>query len=103
MFVAAGVAWYSLPEHIPIPVKANNFSLGQEYRYGGKFEGLMPLPLLALGTYLLLLFVPKIVPRRTTPPPLVTAGQIFLIIRILVLVILNVIYFSILHGIVIHS
>ncbi len=60
MFVLAAVSWPSAPEQIPVHWHIS----GRVDRYGGKFEGLLLLPLLALGLYLLLLFLPRIDPRR---------------------------------------
>ena len=60
MFVAAATSWPSAPERIPV-----HWDLaGNVDRYGGRFEGLLLLPLLALGLYLLLLLVPRMDPRR---------------------------------------
>ena len=60
MFVLAAVAWSSAPDQIPVHWGLS----GQPDRYGGKFEGLLLLPLIALGIYLLLLLLPRIDPRR---------------------------------------
>jgi uncharacterized membrane protein len=40
--------------------------LGHPDRYGGKFEGLLFLPLLTLAVYLLLLFLPRVDPRSSS-------------------------------------
>ncbi|MGE5199863.1 MAG: DUF1648 domain-containing protein, partial [Rhodospirillaceae bacterium] len=60
MFAAALVVWPSAPSEIPVHWNA----AGQVDRYGGKFEGLLLLPLMALGIYLLLRFLPNIDPGR---------------------------------------
>jgi uncharacterized membrane protein len=60
MFLAGAIAWPFAPERIP----AHWNAYGQIDRYGGKFEGLLMLPLMALGLYLLLIVVPKLDPGR---------------------------------------
>lgn len=60
MFVAAGVVWPSAPDEIPTHWGGS----GEPDSYGGKFEGLLLLPLIALGIYVLLLVVPRVDPRR---------------------------------------
>lgn len=60
LFVAAAVAWPHAPEKIPV-----HWNLaGEVDRYGGRAEGLLAVPLIALGLYALLLFLPRIDPRR---------------------------------------
>lgn len=60
MFVLAGVTWSTAPDEIPV-----HWGIGGEPdRYGGRFEGLLLAPLIALGMYGLLLVLPKIDPRR---------------------------------------
>lgn len=60
LFVAAGVAWPFAPEAMPV-----HWNLaGQVDRYGGRAEGLLAVPLIALALYALLRFLPKIDPRR---------------------------------------
>jgi uncharacterized membrane protein len=60
MFVFALVAWPAAPARIPVHW---NFR-GAVDRYGGRFEGLVAIPLVALGIYLLLLFLPRVDPGR---------------------------------------
>jgi uncharacterized membrane protein len=60
MFGAALVVWPSAPSEIPVHWNAS----GQVDRYGGKFEGLLLLPLVALGLYLLMRYLPNIDPGR---------------------------------------
>ncbi len=54
MLIAAVVVWPFAPERMP--VHWNIF--GEVDRYGGKLEGLLALPLIAVGCYVLLLVVP---------------------------------------------
>ena len=60
MFALAAVAWPAAPDRIPVHW---NWA-GQPDRLGGKFEGLLVLPLVAAGIYTLLLFIPRLDPRR---------------------------------------
>lgn len=60
MFALAAVTWSSAPRQIPVHWNA----YGAVDRYGGRFEGLLLLPLLALAIYGLFLVVPKIDPGR---------------------------------------
>ncbi len=55
-------AWIKLPEGVEIPV---HFNLqGQPDRYAGKFEGLLLMPLLAMGLTGLMMLIPRIEPRQ---------------------------------------
>ncbi len=60
MFAVAAWAWPQVPDRLPVHWNLQ----GEVDRYGGKFEGLLLLPLVTLGLYLLLLFVPLIDPGR---------------------------------------
>ena len=60
MFVLAAVFWGSAPDLIPVHWGLS----GEPDRYGGKFEGLLGIPLLALGLYLFMLVLPRLDPRR---------------------------------------
>ena len=60
MFVAAAIAWPHASDRIPVHWNIN----GQVDRYGGRFEGLLLMPLVALGLYVLMLVLPRIDPGR---------------------------------------
>ena len=60
MFAAALIVWPSAPSEIPVHWNAG----GEVDRYGGKFEGLLLLPLMALGIYVLMRFIPNVDPLR---------------------------------------
>jgi uncharacterized membrane protein len=60
MFTLAAITWPHAPDRIPVHWGLN----GEVDRYGGKFEGLLLVPLLGLGTYLLFLVVPRFDPGR---------------------------------------
>jgi uncharacterized membrane protein len=58
MFFLAAITWSWAPERIPV-----HWNLaGQVDRYGGKVEGLLMPPLLALGIYVGMLLLPRIDP-----------------------------------------
>ncbi|HKQ97310.1 MAG TPA: SdpI family protein [Candidatus Polarisedimenticolia bacterium] len=60
MFGWAALGWGSAPERFPM-----HFDLhGQVDRYGGRVEGMLAIPLIALAIYLLLLFLPRIDPGK---------------------------------------
>jgi uncharacterized membrane protein len=60
MFVVAGWSWSQLPHRLPVHWNLQ----GQVDRWGSKFEGLLLLPIIALGLYLLMLLVPLVDPGR---------------------------------------
>jgi uncharacterized membrane protein len=60
MFVLAALAWDSAPARIP----AHWNVAGAVDRYGGRFEGLLAIPLLTLGIHLLMLLLPRLDPGR---------------------------------------
>lgn len=60
MFVAAALAWGTAPERLPVHWNLS----GEVDRYGGRFEGLLGMPLLTLGLYVLLLLLPRLDPGR---------------------------------------
>ncbi len=60
MFVLAAVVWRSAPDQIPVHWGLS----GEPDRYGGKFQGLLLLPLITLGLYLAMLLLPRVDPRR---------------------------------------
>jgi len=60
MFTIAAITWQHAPGRIPTHWGAN----GEVNGYGGKFEGLLLIPLVSLAIYLLFLFLPRIDPAR---------------------------------------
>jgi uncharacterized membrane protein len=60
MFLASAIVWSMAPERIPVHWNIN----GQVDRYGGKWEGLLLMPVVAAGIYLLMLVLPRIDPGR---------------------------------------
>ena len=85
MFILGAVTWGSAPDRIPVHWNG----AGQVDRYGGKFEGLFLLPLMALGAYLLTLFLPRADPLRANYERF---GNVYLIIRYAILVLLAAVY-----------
>ena len=60
MFVAAAWAWNRVPDRIPVHWNA----AGEVDGYGGRFMGLLLIPLVTLGMQLLFMVLPAIDPRR---------------------------------------
>jgi immunity protein, SdpI family len=60
MLAAAAWSWSSAGDHLPVHWGAS----GQPDRYGGRFEALLTLPLMAIALYLLFLALPAIDPGR---------------------------------------
>ncbi len=60
MFLLAASSWSRTPDRVPV-----HWGLqGQVDRYGGRFEGLLGIPLLALGIYAAMLLLPRVDPGR---------------------------------------
>ncbi len=91
MFVAAAVVWPLAPDSIPVHWGIS----GEVDRFGGKFEDLLLEPIMAVGLYLLLLFLPRLDPKRANYEKF---GGVYRIIRTLLLVVM-----AGLQGIVIAS
>ncbi len=62
MFAIAAWAWFQIPAGEQIPVHWG--PSGTPDRYGGKFEGLLLLPLITAGTAVLLAVIPRFEPRQ---------------------------------------
>jgi uncharacterized membrane protein len=60
MFIAAAWAWGKLPDRLPTHWNLH----GQVDGYGGKFAGLLLMPMVAGGMYLLILVLPLIDPGK---------------------------------------
>lgn len=60
MFALAGGVWQFAPDTLPVHWGLN----GAPDRFGGKLEGLLMPPLLALGVYVLMLVLPRLDPGR---------------------------------------
>ena len=85
MWVAAGLAWPTAPARIP-----THWGLdGQVNGYGGKFEALLLLPLIALLIYLIMLFAPRLDPGRLNYEKFAGA---YTVLRLAVVAFLAVIY-----------
>ena len=64
MFITAAVRWISVPDRIPIHWNIS----GEVDGYGGRFSGLLLLPLVTLAIYALLTVIPIIDPARANYP-----------------------------------
>ena len=91
MFIASAAVWSSAPDSIPVHWDIT----GQADRYGGKAEGLLMLPAVTVGLYLLLLFLPRLDPKRANYDKF--AG-VYRIIRTIL-----VVFMAGLHAVVIAS
>jgi len=60
MFLIAALNWNAVPDRIPVHWGLS----GQADRWGGRAEGLLLLPAVGLGVYLLLFLAPRIDPGR---------------------------------------
>ncbi len=60
MFLLGALTWSGAPERIPVHWGWS----GEVDRYGGKFEGILLLPLLAFALYVVFLVIPRIDPGR---------------------------------------
>lgn len=89
MFIVAAIAWQSAPDSVPVHWNIR----GEVDRHGGKFEGLMLMPLIATGMYLLLLVLPMFDPGRANYESFQGA---YLVIRYATLILMAVIYICIL-------
>jgi uncharacterized membrane protein len=79
MVAVAAVRWSSVPERIPVHWNA----AGQVDGYGGRFEGLLLMPLIAIGLYLLLRYIPRIDPARRN---YASFADTYLLIRVAMMV-----------------
>ncbi|MEQ4489378.1 MAG: SdpI family protein [Dehalococcoides mccartyi] len=60
MFVTGLITWPNAPDLLPVHWGID----GTVDRYGGKFEGLLLMPLICLGIFLLLIYLPYLDPRK---------------------------------------
>jgi len=85
MFALAATAWGTAPDRIPVHWNI----AGQVDRWGSRFEGLLAIPLLSLGIYLLMVLLPRIDPGRANYDAF--SGP-YSTLRLLVLAVMAVIY-----------
>lgn len=85
MFAAAAVLWASAPDRMPVHWNIK----GEVDRYGSKAEGLLLAPVIALGLFLLLRFLPKIDPHHEN---YALFAKTYAIIRTAVIVLLTVMH-----------
>jgi len=85
MFALAAAAWSTAPDRIPV-----HWNLaGQVDRHGGRFEGLLAIPLLALAIYVLMIFLPRLDPGRANYAAFDSA---YATLRLLLLVVMAALY-----------
>jgi uncharacterized membrane protein len=85
MFGVAAWAWERVPEQMPVHYNLE----GEVDRYGGRFEGLLLLPLVAVATYVLFVFLPRFDPGKANYRHFAT---VFLVIRLAVVLFLAALY-----------
>lgn len=85
MFLLAAATWPGAPERIPVHWNI----AGEVDRYGSKVEGLLGIPLLALGIYLLMVVLPRLDPGRANYPRFAGA---YTVIRLSLVTLLAVLY-----------
>jgi uncharacterized membrane protein len=85
MFVLAALTWPHAPERIPVHWDVR----GEVNGFGGKVEGLLLLPLIALAVYLMMRFLPVLDPGRANYP---TFAGAYAVIRVSALVVIATVY-----------
>jgi uncharacterized membrane protein len=85
MFGAAAWCWQLVPERLPVHWNLE----GQVDRWGGKFEGLLLLPIISTGLYLLMLAVPLVDPGRRNYQNFAKAYNV---IRVAIMIFLALLY-----------
>ncbi|MGA7097699.1 MAG: DUF1648 domain-containing protein [Acidimicrobiia bacterium] len=85
MFILAAVRWGSVPDQIPVHWNA----AGEVDGYGGKFVGLLLVPIITAALYPLLKYLPRIDPARRNYE---TFAGTYLLVRVLLTVYLAFIY-----------
>jgi immunity protein, SdpI family len=85
MFVVAAASWSHVPDRIPVHWNLQ----GQVDGYGGKFVGLLLLPLVTLGLYGLFLVLPRFDPGRANYQSFIGAYNV---IRITLVVFMAALY-----------
>jgi uncharacterized membrane protein len=85
----AAIVWPFAPDRIPVHWNA----AGEVDRYGGKFEGVLLLPLIAAALYPLFLLLPRIDPGRAN---YATFAKVYALIRLSILALLAFVYACIL-------
>ena len=88
MFGWAALAWRSAPDGIPVHWNLH----GEVDRYGGRFEGMLALPLIALGVHLFMTFLPRIDPGRMNYANFAGA---YAVVRLAVVAFIGAVYFFI--------
>lgn len=85
MFLAAALLWQAAPERIPVHWNI----AGEVDRYGGKLEGLLGIPAMTLGLYLLLRYLPLLDPGYANYRRFAKA---YTVIRVLLVLFMAAIY-----------
>lgn len=94
MVVLAGWSWPTAPNRIPM----HWAKTGQPDRYGGKVEGLLLLPLVALLVYPLLVLLPRLDPGRANYAQFRGAYAVIRLATIAILAAVYVVIVAAAHG-----
>jgi len=92
MFALAAVTWSHAPERIPSHWNVH----GEIDGWSGRFMGLLFLPLVAMGLYLLLAFIPRLDPGRANYERF---GGVYAILRTTIMLLLFTIY-AVTHAVI---
>jgi len=91
MFALSVWAWERVPDEMPVHYNLQ----GEPDRWGGRFEGLLLLPLATIGIYALFLFLPVLDPGRANYPRF---ANTYLVIRAAVLLVMATIHAAMVAG-----
>jgi uncharacterized membrane protein len=93
-FIFAIISWNRVPARLPIHWNA----AGQPDGYGGKFEGLLLTPLIALGLYLLLIWIPRIDPRKENYGRMMNTYSVIRLVIVIYMCVFSVILTLVARG-----
>jgi uncharacterized membrane protein len=91
MFAAAAWAWPQLPDRLPIHWNIH----GEVDGWGNKFMGLLFVPLIVLGIYLLMVIVPRFDPGKANYQ---SFQKVYDIIRIAIVAYMSAVYAAMLYA-----
>lgn len=98
MFAVAAVNWNAVPDRIPVHWGFG----GQPDRWGGRFEGLLLVPLIATAVYVILLVAPRLDPARANYPSFAGAYTALRVLTLLAMLAVQVVIVSIARGRPVH-
>jgi uncharacterized membrane protein len=94
MFAFAAFSWNAVPDRIPV-----HWNLGgHPDRWGGRFEGLLLVPLIATVVYVILLVAPRLDPARANYRSFAGAYTALRVLTLLAMLAVQVVIVSIARG-----